>query len=201
MTKLAQLIKAKRSDLLDGFPLKAALKALTSTGSLSFKKDYLNKLLEAERIEIISVKPDKHLMPGFREAGIVGGLTFSDGSIEIKVDDSFFNSKICSPIVRGLRFQSIVAHELVHRKQFSTKTLQAVAFCSDDELTSIEYLNDPFELEAMAAEVVHDSVTSVFTASDDPLSQPRFTDLSANAKYLRPESMVTFSDSMASLKT
>jgi hypothetical protein len=200
MTKLTKMLKAKRADLLDGFPLKAAFKVLTAEGGQAFKQAYINDILTNERVEVVLVEPTRFLMPGFKEAGIVGGLTYSDGSIEIKVDSTFFKSTDRSPLERALRFQSIVAHELIHREQFCSTTQHSNSFRSDDELSSVEYLNDPYELEAMAAEVAHDVITAEYTSGDTACAQPRFNDLSANAKHLRPESMKIFSEAVASFK-
>lgn len=196
---LAELLKAKRPDMLDGFPLRAALKALSLEGSSKFKQAYLNDLLESENVEVLIARPAYHLMPGFKEAGIVGALTYSDGSIEVKVQRSFFNNDK-SAMERAMRFQSIVAHELVHRHQFASKTLHSAAFRSDDELCSIEYLNDPFELEAMAAEVAHDSIIAGMSAFEGAYAQPRLADLTANAKHLRPEAIKAFQQAVASFK-
>lgn len=197
--KLTSLLKAKRADLLDGFPLKAAFKALTAEGGTGFKHAYINKLLESEGIEV-KLEKATDLLPGFREAGIIGGLTLSDGSIEIRVANTFFLKKGLSPLERALRFQSIVAHELIHRKQFSSITLHHAAFKDDDALTNIEYLNDPLELEAMAAEVAHDVLTASFASGEPELAQPRFNDLIANAKHITADSMNRFRKCVLALK-
>jgi hypothetical protein len=198
--KLTKLLKAKRPDLLDGFPLKAAFKALTAEGAMGFKRTYLNSLLESEGIEV-KLQKATDLMPGFREAGIVGGLTLSDGSIEILVNSTFFaKSSNLTPLERALRFQSIVSHELVHRQQFSSKTLHHAAFKDDEALSSIEYLNDPLELEAMAAEVAHDVMTASFASGAPELAQPRFNDLISNAKHITPTAMTQFRQCVANLK-
>ena len=197
--KLTNLLRATRTDLLDGFPLKAAFKALTVEGALGFKHAYVNTLLAGDGIEV-KLEQATDLLPGFREAGIIGGLTLADGSIEIQVSPTFFHKKGLSPLERALRFQSIVAHELIHRRQFSNITLHHAAFRDSDSLTSIEYLNDPLELEAMAAEVAHDVMTASFTSGAPELAQPRFNDLIANAKHISPVAMAQFRKCVSDLK-
>lgn len=182
---LPTLLKAKRPDLLDGFPFKAALKALSAHGNQAFKLSYLNDILAKDGIEVSTTTDGRWLLPGFKEAGIAGALTYSDGSIEVKVNRAFFKVSGLTPFERALRFQSITLHELVHREQFTRKTLHAMTM-SDEELSTVEYMNDPHELEAMAAEIAHDSITSQFAAA---LPAPRFADVTAHAAQLTPESM------------
>lgn len=197
--KLAKLLKAQRPDLLDGFPLKAAFKALSAEGGQSFKLAYINELLEDERVEVTLNKgQDNDLMPGFHDAGIIGALTYSDGGIEVRVNKTFFVPTTLSALERALRFQSIMAHELVHREQFASHTLHSEAFKLDDELSSIEYINDPYELEAMAAEIAHDAITAKMAGTRN--FQPRFDDLTAHAAHIRPEALAQLRAAITALK-
>lgn len=95
--KLAPLLKAKRADLLDGFPFKTTFKALSAKGSRSFKFDYLNSLLVNENIELVLTK-DESFLPGLENSGICDATINSDSSIEVKVTKAF----LMFPVFRHL---------------------------------------------------------------------------------------------------
>lgn len=187
---VANLLKAKRSDFTDGFPMLAAIKALTAEGSITFKRDYLNQLLEKHKIEVV-IKRDKG-NSFFSEHGIVEASTDSMGYIEIAVSSKFF-SKLAEPFKQAIRFQSIVTHELAHRAQLSSGALTSKPFKSDESLNNSEYLNDPFELKAMAAEVIHDlSTQNVLGATNLIDYSPRLEYLTTYAGLLSDESIRLF---------
>jgi len=193
MSELATMLKAKRPDLADGFPCKAVLKALVAEGDRFFKLGYLNQLLEPHKIEVVSTtKPELH--GGFHQVGLAAATTFVDGSIEIKVTSRFFKAdNDVSPLLRALRFQSLVAHELVHRKQFKTREAYAETFRSDEDISTQEYLNDHLELKAMGAEVAHDLRALSFLGEVEPVEMsPRLHDLLSNAGLMTRSSIERF---------
>jgi len=195
MTKkneLASMLRATRQDLVDGFPCKAVLKALSMDGDRYVKLAYLNQLLEHERIEVASTsKPELH--GGFHHVGLAAATTFVDGNIEIKVTPRFFKHDEISPLVRALRFQSLVSHELVHRRQFKLEEVHAGTFRSDENLTTVDYLNDELELSAMGAEVAHDMRAMPFLREHGPNEvSPRLRDLMVNAGLMSTDSIACF---------
>lgn len=197
MSELALMLKAKRPDLVDGFPCKAVLKALTAEGDRHFKLAYLNQLLEPNMIEVVSTtKPELH--GGFNHAGLAAATTFVDGGIEIKVTSRFFKADEIAPLIRALRFQSLVAHELVHRKQFKSREAYAETFRIDDDLTTVEYLNDKLELAAMGAEVAHDlrALTYLSDSQQAVDISPRLRDLMSNAGVMSKTSLEQFDRSV-----
>jgi len=190
--ELSIMLKAKRPDLVDGFPCKAVLKVLSTDGDRYLKLAYLNQLLEHDRIEVVSTTKSE-LHGGFHHAGLAAATTFVDGEIEIKVTSKFFKHDEISPLVRALRFQSLVAHELVHRKQFKAKEAYAETFRSDENITTVEYLNDHLELTAMGAEVAHDLHAMTFLGQPDQADiSPRLRDLLVNAGLMSRASIAYF---------
>jgi len=196
MNELASMLKARRPDLVDGFPCKAVLKVLATSGDRYFKLAYLNQILEPNSIEVAFT--NKHeLHGGFHHVGLAAATTFIDGSIEVKVTPRFFKPNEIQPLIHALRFQSLVAHELVHRKQFKSKELYAETFRSDEDITTVEYLNDHLELAAMGAEVAHDLRALSFLLDSEPREiSPRLKDLMSNAGLMSKESIKHFDRSV-----
>lgn len=196
--KLATMLNAKRPDLIDGFACKAAMRALNSEGDKQSKLDYLNGMLKKKRISLIMVTKHEEMLDGFKEAGLAGGATYVDGSIEIKITPTFFNQDSKPTVVkRALRFQSLVTHELVHREQFQHKPAYGKTHRTDEEKTNTEYLNDELEIEAMAAEISHDMRVKHLVGGSQMLEiSPRLKNLTENARLIGAETIATLQASM-----
>lgn len=69
----------------------------------------------------------------------------------------------------------------MHRKQFERVNIFQIK--DDHTLSQSDYVNDPLELEAMAAEIAHDTIIIKYTASN---LQPRYNEMAANAGRLTP---------------
>jgi hypothetical protein len=198
-SNLKSLLRARRNDLIDGFPCKAALLALALSADPSEKLDMLNAELLKDNVKVkFTVKSD--LAKGFKEAGLNGALAYASGEIDIFITPTFFEIDNLSPLERALRFQSMVVHELVHRNQFRTKTAHA-RMLSDQDMSDYEtYLNDELELNAMAAEVSHDMIVKKYFVNIDTIHQasPRLLTITDNAKLLTKESIEKFSEYLKS---
>lgn len=193
--RLMKLLNAKRLDLVDGFPAKLSLKAVTADGSILFKQEYLNDMLEKHNISVSIHKSDNESY--FSEHGIIQAEIDTGGFIEVKLSENFF-SNTKSPLMQALRFQSIVTHELIHRDQLKASSDPLGPMKSDEELSDIAYINDPYELEAMSAEVIHDlSARDVLGCEGMVEGSPRLNFITQHAGYLTPESILFFQNEMA----
>lgn len=192
--ELAGMLRATRPDLIDGFACKAAVKALAADAPRAQRLELLNQELEQQNVEVVLVQKSD-LAGGYSQAGLAGALTQVDGQIEVQVTAAFFRDE--TPVLfRALRFQSLVAHELVHRKQFKVKEAYAETR-TDETMGDPTYLNDKLELYAMSAEVAHDLRTQAYLGHGEFNEiSPRLTDLIENARYLTPLSIERLQSSL-----
>jgi hypothetical protein len=188
------MLGAARNDLIDGFPCKAALRALSMSGTADQKLSYLNELLADKNISARLATKDTHLLAGFKESGLAGASTFATGMIEVRLTDSFFIS--ANMLTNALRFQSLITHELVHRHQFQQRELYGHTRV-DSDVSSVKYLNDKLEIEAMGAEIAHDMRTKHLLSQSQLLDiSPRLKNLTENARLLDPATIETLQASM-----
>lgn len=195
LERLTRVLRATRPDLIDGFPSKYALQALTSEGSVLAKRDLLNELLLKHNARVV-IKPAMH-DSYFSEHGLIGAHISPTGFIEIYLSERFFsNSKM--PLKQALRFQSIMTHELIHRDQIDASGGTIGSFKSDEELVDVAYVNNPLELEAMCGEVIHDLASRSVLGEESMIEgSPRLNYITRNARYLSPESIAYFQQEMA----
>jgi hypothetical protein len=189
MAKVSELLRATRSDLVDGFPCKAALSSLMIDRSVEEKLAHLNELLAADRIEVV-ISEEATLVGEFENIGLSAATTFASGGIVIKLAGRFFEPNHVAPLVKALRFQSLITHELVHRRQFKAKQLHASS--RNERHSSTEYLNDELELSAMGAEVAHDLRALMFLGGTTVDASPRLRDLLTNAGMMSQASVTKF---------
>lgn len=194
--RIMKLLAAKREDLVDGYPVKLALKAITIEGSVLSKRDYMNEMFEKYNIHItINAQPINESY--FSEHGIIKAEIDTTGQIDVELAELYF-SPTKSPLKQALRFQSIVVHELIHRDQMKSSLDPLGSMNSNEELTDAAYINDPYELEAMSAEVVHDlSARSVLGCEGLIEGSPRLNFITQHAGHLTPESILFFQNEMA----
>lgn len=197
MNSIMALLQASRPDMIDGFPAKCALRALTEEGSPQDKLNRMNEQLIKHRI--IAIFRDKIVKPDsayYSNHSLIGAHINPNGFIEVYMKDSFFE-EVTNPLEKALRFQSIVTHELVHRRQIEASHGTIGNFRSDEDLEDASYINNPIELEAMCTEVLHDMATSKVLADSSILSgSPRLNFLLDNARYLTEDSVKYFQEQM-----
>lgn len=191
LKKLENMLNATREDLIDGFPCKAVIGALSLTGESGAKLEYLNKALAYKNITVAMADQEPAMMDGFKEAGLAGAVTYVNGAIEVKLTDDFFIKDSNQSILkRALRFQSLVTHELVHREQFQSKHVYGKTVRTDEEFSNTEYLNDLQEIEAMAAEISHDMRAKHLLGGAQVFDiSPRLKSLMDNARFLAVDTL------------
>ena len=196
---LQSILLANRADLLDGFPARAVITALSSKTD-SFVK--LNELLAPYHIYVnkacsVTHKIDNHSI----NYGILSTDILPNGDIIIAILPCFFDSvnncntncsnetkQLHTIVVKALMFQSACLHQLVHRhhKHFDCKAF-IKAF---DELSSDEH-----EMEAKAARIAHDMIVKdvLLQTGDETLQDisPKIADWLSQSRDMAEGSFVT----------
>lgn len=184
MTKLAKLLNAERSDLLDGFVCKICLNILTNSKS----KDALTQLNEElSKYGIVLILSNTNSNnDDFSKVGLVSASTESNGIISVLITEIFLNvENAYIALTHALRLQSLIVHELVHRNQELNLKMNGL---TDSHPT--KYLQDIYEIEAMAAEISHDLQAKSILGGDSLFDiSPRFALLMKDAGRLSAESI------------
>jgi hypothetical protein len=198
--KLATMLRASRHDLVDGFACKAVVKALSLPDDHHRKLKRINELLQVDNVSVVLCDEPERMLDGFREVGLAGATTYTDGAIEIKLTPTFFTKEPSQSVLkRALRFQSLIAHELVHRNQYQQKAAYGQTTRSEKtaDASSEEYLNDSLEIDAMAAEISHDMRAKHIIGGEQLFDiSPRLKALLENARLLGAGTIDVLYDSM-----
>lgn len=183
MTKLAKLLNAERSDLMDGFVCSICLHALTGLKD----KDALMQLnSELSKYGIVLFLSDTNADNDFSKVGLVSASTESNGIITVTITNTFLNvENAYIALTHALRLQSLIVHELVHRNQDLNLKMHGLT-----ESHPTKYLSDIYELEAMAAEIAHDLQAKSILGGDTLFDiSPRFSLLMKDAGRLSSEAI------------
>lgn len=193
MSALMKLLDASRDDLIDGFPARAAISAMGAQDPLA----KLNALLEPKQISV-SLTPMLPLPPSMLnikphpvarrmlKLGVISSK-YSQGLIEVVLNPRFFNPTISTTVIKALTFQSVCAHQLLHRARQHHS-------CEVYYKPLAESVNDEQELEAIAVGLVHDMkckhlLSLTGTEQLQELS-PRLAVIMANSRSFEPGSIL-----------
>ena len=183
MTKLAKLLNSERADLLDGFVCRICLHSLTNYTGKDALSDLNNEL---SKFGIVLILNENDANNDFSKVGLVSASTESNGIISVIITETFLNvSNAYIALTHALRLQSLIVHELVHRNQELNFKMNGF---TDSHPT--KYLEDIYELEAMAAEIAHDMQAKSILGGNTLFDiSPRFSLLMKDAGRLSSESI------------